>query len=143
MKPVLLIGIGNPLRGDDGVGPAVAHAVAALHRDGVRAIAVHQLTPDLAADLAAVDTAILVDADVAATEVTMESLDPAETRAPLGHHTVPSGLLHLALAAYGRAPETWLLRIPAVDFDTPDTLSPQAAAGLAAALSRIDRALHG
>ena len=34
--PVVVIGIGNPYRHDDGIGPAVADAIDGLHLPGVR-----------------------------------------------------------------------------------------------------------
>lgn len=130
----LIVGIGNPLRGDDGVGPAAARAIEAWQRPGVRVLIAHPLTPEIAHDLAHVDRALLIDADVAAPQVVVEPLAPSDTRAPLGHHTVPSGLLRLTENLFGRAPRTWLMRIPASAFDAPDALSPRAAAALVQAL---------
>ncbi len=57
-----MIGYGNTLRSDDGVGPRVAMAVASWGWPGLKAIAVHQLTPELAEPLAAAELAIFVDA---------------------------------------------------------------------------------
>ena len=53
---VLVIGYGNSLRGDDGIGPAVAQAFA--DEDATECadvIVCHQLTPELAESIAAVD----------------------------------------------------------------------------------------
>lgn len=58
----LVIGYGNELRGDDGVGPKVAEAVEAWKLAGVSVLALRQLTPELAADLAVVRRVIFVDA---------------------------------------------------------------------------------
>ena len=59
MSPLLVIGIGNPLRGDDGVGPrlaAEAEALAPRPRRGrepdLAVRAVQQLTPELAPEVA-------------------------------------------------------------------------------------------
>ena len=35
---VVVIGIGNDYRGDDGIGPAVAHAIGGQHLPGVRVL---------------------------------------------------------------------------------------------------------
>ncbi len=57
----VVVGLGNPDRGDDGVGPAVARAVAALGPPGVR-VAEHE-DPTALLDLwAARDVAVVVDA---------------------------------------------------------------------------------
>jgi Ni,Fe-hydrogenase maturation factor len=62
---VLVIGYGNTLRRDDGVGVRVAEAVAADPRFAhVRVLAVHQLTPELALDIGSASLVIFVDADV-------------------------------------------------------------------------------
>ncbi|MFI5043071.1 MAG: hydrogenase maturation protease, partial [Acidimicrobiales bacterium] len=60
---VLVIGYGNTLRSDDGVG---WHAAALLAEDprlaGVEVLAVHQLTPELALDMSRATLVILIDA---------------------------------------------------------------------------------
>src|SRR5690242_2835552 len=61
----VVIGYGNDIRGDDAAGPLAARAVAAWGAPGVRALAAHQLTPELAEALAAAELAIFVDAGVA------------------------------------------------------------------------------
>ena len=60
--PIVVIGYGNELRGDDAIGPAVAEQVAAWGRPDIRAIATRQLLPELAEDLARASLAIFVDA---------------------------------------------------------------------------------
>ena len=59
---ILVIGYGNELRGDDGIGPRVAEAIAAAHHPGVRVVSCFQLVPELAADLAKARLAVFVDA---------------------------------------------------------------------------------
>ena len=59
----LIIGYGNPLRGDDGIGQAAAQAFAdEAAGDGIDVVRCHQLMPELAEQLAAVDLAVFVDA---------------------------------------------------------------------------------
>ncbi len=61
-QSILVMGYGNMLRSDDGVGQQVARAVAKWEIPNVDAIAVHQLTPELAERLTKTDIAIFVDA---------------------------------------------------------------------------------
>jgi hydrogenase maturation protease len=61
---VLIIGYGNSLRSDDAAGIKVAETIATWQLPHVRSLAVHQLTPELAAELAAVELVIFVDACV-------------------------------------------------------------------------------
>ena len=58
----LIVGYGNPLRGDDGVGQAVAQAFTGEGAiDGVDALACHQLTPESAERFAAAARVVLID----------------------------------------------------------------------------------
>jgi hypothetical protein len=56
----LVIGYGNSLRGDDSIGIKVAQMVADWHLPKVRSLSSHQLTPELAAELAQVDLTIFI-----------------------------------------------------------------------------------
>src|SRR5205823_6351255 len=58
----VVIGYGNDLRGDDGVGQRVALSVACWRQPGVMALALHQLTPELTTWLVRATFAIFVDA---------------------------------------------------------------------------------
>src|SRR3954471_3504710 len=59
---VLVIGYGNTLRSDDGVGPHIAIEAAAWGLPRLETIAVPQLTPELAELLASAELLIFVDA---------------------------------------------------------------------------------
>jgi hypothetical protein len=79
----LLIALGNPLRGDDGV----AHAVIRLlePRTGITTRALLQLTPEFAAELSGFDVAVFLDADVNAQEVSIEPMASIVPRPALTH----------------------------------------------------------
>jgi hydrogenase maturation protease len=140
----LVIGYGNPLRGDDAIGPRAALAVAAWEIPGVRALAVHQLVPELAEALAAATTAIFVDAhildsaeDAAEAAIAVEPIGPATSVSALGHTADPRALLALTAALYGRCPAAWAIAVPAPCFALGAALSPQAERGLSAALLQV------
>jgi hydrogenase maturation protease len=61
-RPVVVIGIGNPYRRDDGIGPAVADAIDRLHLPGVRVVMSDGEPVGLLAAWADADLAIVVDA---------------------------------------------------------------------------------
>lgn len=124
---VLVVGYGNTLRGDDGIGPAVAGMVAALGLPGVRVLAVHQLTPELAADLAEVRLAIFVDAAVQPEPVSAVRLNDGAVGDVMTHAADPRGLLALARAVYGHGPEAWLVTAAGADFGFREDLSPAGA----------------
>ena len=59
----LIIGYGNPLRGDDGVGWEVASRLAAtIPEEAAHIMTVHQLTPELAESVSEAELVIFIDA---------------------------------------------------------------------------------
>lgn len=120
----LVIGIGNPLRSDDGVGWRLAEEVGGL--------AVHQLTPELAAELDRVDRVLFVDA----WQVPQADADSGRALPRLGpvppgagtpgssHRLEPAQLLGLAAALYGARPVAAELLLPAWGFAHGTRFSP-------------------
>ena len=136
---LLVIGYGNELRGDDAVGPRVAIEVAGWKREGLRTMACHQLTPELADPIAAAGRVIFVDATVASVgEVSMCEIGPASPSPAIMTHVVdPQTLLRLAKQVFGRCPQAWWLTVPVENLDFGEKLSPLAQRGLQQALEKI------
>src|ERR1700723_2400717 len=66
MPPALLLACGNSLRQDDGVGLRIAEAAGHLFSASrLRIVSAQQFTPEMAADLAATELVIFVDASAA------------------------------------------------------------------------------
>ena len=121
MKRLLIIGYGNSLRGDDGIGPAV---VDELQRSPIAARAEllqrHQLGPELAEQVAAADAVIFVDASAVGTpgQVRTRKLQaPEVATGDLTHHVSPELLLATARGLYGRAPNAVLVTICGESFE--------------------------
>ncbi len=134
----LVIGYGNTLRSDDGVGAKVAAAVAELALPGVVAIVRHQLTPELAEPISSARAVVFVDAAVdAATEIQVRQLEPAEGAQLMAHAADPRTLLTLARQLFGRCPPAWWLTIPVENLDFGEELSPLACRGFQTALDKI------
>jgi hydrogenase maturation protease len=135
---VLVIGYGNTLRGDDGVGPRVAEAVGNLLLPGVRTLICPLLTPELAAPISRADTVIFVDAAVdAPTEVQWRKLEPNETSQLMAHAADPRTMLALSRDVFGHVPEAWWLTIPAVDLSFREDFSPAVQRGFDEAVGKI------
>lgn len=117
---MLIIGYGNPLRGDDAFGYRAAERISG-------AIAVHQLTPELMDPIARADRVIFLDAATDGTpgEIRRRPVLPAEDGRPFTHHATPESLLAGAQALYGRAPEATLITVTAATFDLSEALSPE------------------
>lgn len=136
---ILLIGYGNTLRGDDGLGPAlVERLVRCSSRDDLRPVVCHQLTPELALELAAADVDAVLFADAGAAPppdgeiVQLRPLEPKPAETAVGHFGDPAALLFLAERLYGRCPPAWMITLPGRDFGFSDTLSQAAQEMLAA-----------
>lgn len=144
---ILVIGYGNVLRGDDGVGQQAALAVESWKLPNVQVRAVHQLLPELAEPLSHADLAIFVDAAQAFADADRSpgrmyeaALDPADARPPasgMAHTSSPESLLAMAEQLYGARPRAVMLSIPVERFEFGEALSPEALRGLAAVLRRI------
>jgi hydrogenase maturation protease len=135
----LVIGFGNILRGDDGVGVAAAEAVNAWHLDGVKVLTCQQLTPELVAELAHARRVLFIDATLSAGDYPFTSavVIAKPSRGPLGHHETPANLLALTRELEGTAPVAWLVTIRADTFEHGSALSPNAQTHLIAALDWI------
>src|SRR5215469_160273 len=105
MGGVLVIGIGNPLRGDDGLGWQAAGGLQKeLGTSEVRVICCHQLTPELATDVAQADRVIFIDvadADPPGGVFVYQVASASRAPAALTHNLNPSGLLEYTRTLYG------------------------------------------
>lgn len=128
----LVIGYGNTLRCDDGVGQGVAAAVATWALPEVVVRSRHQLTPELAAEIAEVERVIFIDVFPVRNESPNEPLrvipiEPEEGSGAMGHHLTPQRLLALTQALYGCCPAALWVLVPGMMFEFGETLSPLAA----------------
>jgi len=136
----LVIGYGNTLRGDDGVGPRVAEAVEKLNLPGVRTLVCQQLSPEYADPVSRAHTVVFVDAAVdTPREVQLRKLEPGESSQLMAHAADPRTMLALARDVFGHAPQAWWLTIPAVKLDFSETLTPEAQRGFAEAVEKIQK----
>ena len=134
----MVIGYGNELRGDDGVGPKVAAAMDALHLPGVRTLICQQLSPEHAEPVSQARLVVFVDAAVdAPREVQFRKLEPAGSSQLMAHAADPRTMLALARDVFGHCPEAWWLTIPAENTGFSEELSPSVRCGLKAAVEKI------
>lgn len=147
MATILIIGYGNPLRRDDGIGWAASELLASCVADAeVRVLARHQLTPELAEDAAQVDRLILIDSTskYPPGNIFVEKIEPSRPSTQTSsHHLTPTALLACVKDLYGTSPETWLISVGAESFDHGSELSPTVAASLPQVLSRVRGLMSG
>jgi hydrogenase maturation protease len=127
MPHLLILGFGNPLRGDDGLG---WHAVERL-RDHIadpeiEIKAVHQLTPEISELLSRSGRVIFIDAAAEGEpgQLQRRTLTPDPGAAAFTHQATPSALLAAAQKLFGHAPEAELFSIPIESADFGYRLTP-------------------
>ncbi len=145
----IIIGYGNPLRGDDGAG---WHTVERLrdalgNREDVELRTLHQLTPELAEILAHFDRAIFIDAGVPDESappgtLTHHTLTPAGAASTTLHHFTPEKLLRWANDLYGAEPEAVLFVVTGERFAFEEMLSPPVEDAVASLVSHISGLLR-
>ena len=104
----LVLACGNTLRGDDGVGWAIAERLEGDPTLGdVEVVIAHQLTPEMAEPISLADTVVFVDCSAVsrAGEVTVFPVEAArKDNASLTHNVNPASLLALASEIFASAP---------------------------------------
>jgi hydrogenase maturation protease len=124
---VLVVGYGNPLRSDDGVGWHVAGLLATDQRlAGARVLAQHQLVPELALDVSRASLVVLVDAAAGGDpgSVSVRRVGPCRPISAIwSHHLDPGTLAGLAEVLYGFVPPIVLVSVAAGSLAEGDRLS--------------------
>jgi hydrogenase maturation protease len=129
MPRTLIIGYGNPLRGDDAVGLLAAERIPG-------ALALHQLTPELMDPISQAERVIFLDATARGEAGTIhrrkvgQAVSPAST---FTHQAAPEALLAGARLLFGHAPDAWLFTVSGANFELSGDLS----APVAKALDRL------
>ena len=146
MAHTLILGWGNPGRGDDGLGPAFIDELAALELPEVDTESGYQLQVEDAATVAAYQRVLFVDADRSSGK---EPFRIGRLEAPAGagagfttHSIGPETVLALARDLFASQPEAWVLGIRGYEFDTfSERISSRACANLAAAVGFVQSSL--
>ena len=146
MSRFVVLTWGNPSRGDDALGPALAARLSALVARGghdVRVETDFQLQPEHATDLVDCDAAIFVDAAVDAAEpFSFRRVTPARDRTFTSHAMSPAAVLAAYRDAFGaEPPPAYVLAIRGEAFELGTGPSPSAAIRLDAAVAFLERLL--
>lgn len=127
MTCTLIIGYGNPLRGDDALGYYAAQCLTELVKnENVKIMTCHQLAPELAAEAAKFDQVIFIDASVGEQPGILSVTQIDHTHIPkrtFSHQLDPESILACTQALYGRGPEAYLITITGNSFGYMDDLS--------------------
>jgi hydrogenase maturation protease len=147
MAAALIVGYGNPLRGDDGFGWHAAQQLAVSLRDvDVDIIACHQLTPELAEPVSRAALAIFIDASREGMPglLACQQLSPEPTTPGIfSHHLKPRLLLACAQTFYENCPEAFVLSVTGAFFGYGERLSPLVQAALPVAVAKVQTLVAG
>jgi hydrogenase maturation protease len=145
----LVVGLGSPDRGDDGVGPTVAGAIADLGLAGVR-VASHEDPTDLIHLWKGADVAVVIDAvmsghapgeivllEVGRRERPLPESSWAQTGRGGTHAFGLAAAVELSRALGHLPPRVVLVGIEAASFDHGAPLSPRVRAAVGAAVAHV------
>jgi len=137
----LIVGYGNALRSDDGLG---WHAAARLAEDprlaGAHVVWQHQLTPELAVDVSNASLVVLIDASDGeeAGAISVRRLDPTlAAGSAWSHHLEPAELVALARELWGASPPVFVVSVGVASLDVGDSLSPAVERALPAVVEAV------
>jgi len=139
MARVLIVGVGNPLRSDDGLGWHVAQELSRELLENTRVIATQQLTPEISEMASHAEVVLFVDAAQSGEPGTLKcnQVVPASAYGRHSHDLSPATVLKLAEELYGRCPRGYVITVAAQSFADGDTLSPPVKAALPGLKTRI------
>lgn len=140
----LLIGYGNPGRGDDALGPAFAEAIQALGVPGLKVEVDFQLNVEDAWAMKGYDLAIFADAAVKGAEPFFwREVQPADPAGFSSHAASPEGVLALARRLFDAKVRGFVLGIRGYEFDEFGApLTPRARENLRQAIAFLSARLR-
>ena len=127
MARILVLGYGNPLRRDDGLGWQIAVQLFRANTSlEIEILPCHQLTPELADSVSHADAVFFIDSTRQGVpgEFRCVEIPPQTGPLPLTHDLSPAALLDLSSELFGSCPRAYLLTICGESFEAGESLSP-------------------
>jgi hydrogenase maturation protease len=147
--PLLVIGVGNPGRGDDAIGPRLIQRLRAELADRrtlsrrCETLDTYQLQPEHALDLRGRERVFVIDAvEASAAPFAVARVTPAPTPDISTHRLSPAALAGVYRELFGAAPCMLVLAICGERFGLGEALSTNAEANLDAAFRWLCRELY-
>jgi hydrogenase maturation protease len=136
---ICIVGIGNALRSDDGVGQLVCKEIESMNFSFVDTITVQQLDTTLIESLLMYEQVVFVDASVSDDNFSFQPLSSTDENkaASFSHHINASMLASLAKQLYGSKTEFHICAIGATQFEVGTTLSEKAKSNVHAAVGML------
>jgi hydrogenase maturation protease len=124
----LIIGYGNPLRSDDGIGWRIVQELRSrVDASRIEVIECQQLAPEMAEQIRNAGLIIFVDAGVEGSpgEWRHQRLRAGGSSNAFSHGPTPDALLALGADLYGAAPEAHLFTVSGSSFRYGESFSPE------------------
>ena len=138
-----MLGYGNPGRKDDGLGPALAEAIAEADLPELKADAAYQLTIEDAAEIAEHDVVLFIDAAAqGADPFFVRKVGPTGAVAFTSHVMTPQALLSVCRDVFKKTPTAWLVAVRGYHFGYGEGLSARASTNWREALFFVTLLIH-
>ena len=136
---MLVICIGNTLRCDDGFAWHVADELIRQHNQPLHVLKVLQLTPEIAETISNAELVIFVDAAAHGEPgtLTCDSVTSSESDLRYSHDFTPATLIQMSKTLYGHQPKAFLICAAGRVFEHGESLSPEIASAIPAALASV------
>ncbi len=138
--PVVVIGYGNTLREDDGLGPQVAALLEGRWPTSrVAVFSVPTLTPELSAELRWAERVVFVDAatDLPALQIGESAVFPLPKGVDLVHFLDPAALLTWTQRLFDACPDAVLIAVGAQSVGLSEELTPEMRSLLPEIVARV------
>lgn len=145
MVKSLIIGYGNPARGDDALGPLVADHIESIkshrHWQHVDVLTAYQLQIENVMDVADYQTVLFIDAHTQCNSpYLLARCQPEEGQSYTSHALTPDALLAVYQQVYNSAPPAcYLLKIGGESFELGQSLSSSATHNLQLAIAFVEQ----
>jgi hydrogenase maturation protease len=144
---IVVIGCGNPLRSDDGIGCHIARELRnRWNTPAIEVIECREFAPEMADTIRAATMVIFVDAAIGGVpgEVRHHRLDGSSAQGSstaFSHARTPDGLIALAAELYGVAPEAHLFTVCGSSFCYGESISREVTDVLPSLVAEIENLL--
>lgn len=139
-----IVGIGNPLRTDDGIGAYVCTLLEEKRIPGVHVISTQQLDTSMLEELIGFNRVIFVDAAVNIKSISFDLLSREKHHpASFSHHINAAMLAGLAEQLYAAKTQFYVCAIPAANFTMGKPMSQKAKKNATEAVALIQAWIAG
>lgn len=134
---IAIVGIGNALRSDDGLGNYITETIEQLQIKNVKTFIVHQLQIELLEELQDFNSVIFVDASLKNEEVIFEEIKQDLSVASSSHRISAEMLVQLSKKLYQKQIHFYSCAVKGYYFNMGESISPQAKANAKKAIEKI------